>query len=109
MIIRDQTCSVIDKTGGLPIGRIQGVFDRIIVDEAQDLAGWDLEVIEHLLKSAVEVALIGDYRQATFSTNDNPVASTARLVALWIYEDWWLSYQSSMAATIFCSAATLRS
>ncbi|MFP3822204.1 hypothetical protein SB658_26285, partial [Bacillus sp. SIMBA_008] len=51
---------------------IQGIFDLIIVDEAQDLAGWDLELIECLLKSAVEVALIGDHRQATFLTNDNP-------------------------------------
>ncbi|WP_322864789.1 AAA family ATPase (plasmid) [Aquicoccus sp. G2-2] len=68
----DFACSVIDKTGGLPVSRVQGVFDRIIVDEAQDLAGWDLELIEHLLQSAVEVALIGDHRQATFSTNDNP-------------------------------------
>ena len=29
-------------------------------------------MIECLLKSTVEVALIGDHRQATFSTNDNP-------------------------------------
>jgi len=68
----DFACNVVDKTGGLPIGRLQGIFDRIIVDEAQDLAGWDLELIEHLLQSDVEVALIGDHRQATFSTNDNP-------------------------------------
>lgn len=68
----DFACSVINETGGLPISRVQGVFDRIIVDEAQDLAGWDLELIEHLLKSEVDVALIGDHRQATFLTNDNP-------------------------------------
>ena len=68
----DFACQLIDATGGLPINRVQGVFDRIIVDEAQDLAGWDLELTEHLLKSAVEVALIGDHRQATFLTNDNP-------------------------------------
>ncbi|MEM8572612.1 MAG: hypothetical protein AAGG56_17140 [Pseudomonadota bacterium] len=68
----DFACSLIDETGGLPVSRIQGIFDRVIVDEAQDLAGWDLELIEHLLKSAVEVVLMGDHRQATFSTNDNP-------------------------------------
>lgn len=68
----DFACSVIDETDGLPISRVQRIFDRIIVDEAQDLAGWDLELIEHLLKSTVEMALIGDHRQATFLTNDNP-------------------------------------
>lgn len=68
----DFACRLIDETDGLPINRVQSVFDRIIVDEAQDLAGWDLELIEYVLKSPVEVALIGDHRQATFSTNDNP-------------------------------------
>lgn len=68
----DFACQLINATDGLPTNRIQSVFDRIIVDEAQDLAGWDLELIEHLLHSAVEVALIGDHRQATFLTNDNP-------------------------------------
>lgn len=70
--VTDFACQLIDATGGLPINRVEAVFDRIIVDEAQDLAGWDLELIENLLESAVEVALIGDHRQATFSTNDNP-------------------------------------
>lgn len=68
----DFACRLIEAPNGASIERIQDVFDRIIVDEAQDLAGWDLELIEHLLNSAVEVALIGDHRQATFSTNDNP-------------------------------------
>ncbi|MBL3576011.1 AAA family ATPase [Rhodovulum sulfidophilum] len=68
----DFACKLIDETNGQPINRIQGVFDLIVVDEAQDLAGWDLELIEYLLQSSVEVALIGDHRQATFSTNDNP-------------------------------------
>lgn len=68
----DFACQLIDATDGLPLNRVQGVFDRIIVDEAQDLAGWDLELLEHLLNSTVEVALIGDHRQATFLTNDNP-------------------------------------
>ncbi|MEQ8604337.1 MAG: AAA family ATPase [Marivibrio sp.] len=68
----DFAYQLINATDGLPISRIQSIFDRIIVDEAQDLAGWDLELIDHLLKSAVEVALIGDHRQATFLTNDNP-------------------------------------
>lgn len=68
----DFACKLIDETDGQSINRVQGIFDLIIVDEAQDLAGWDLDLIEYLLKSAVEVALIGDHRQATFLTNDNP-------------------------------------
>lgn len=70
--VTDFACKVIDETDGQPIYRVQGIFALIIIDEAQDLAGWDLDLIECLLKSGVEVALIGDHRQATFLTNDNP-------------------------------------
>lgn len=70
--VTDFACQVIDKTRGLPLTRIEKIFGRIYVDEAQDLAGWDLELMEHLLKSETEIVLVGDHRQATYSTNDNP-------------------------------------
>ncbi len=47
------------------------IVDRIYVDEAQDLAGYDLELIERLLDSKIEVVLVGDHRQATFKTNQS--------------------------------------
>lgn len=70
--VTDFACRVIEKTGGLPLRRLERIFGRIYIDEAQDLSGWDLELIEHLLGSGVQVHLVGDHRQATFSTNDNP-------------------------------------
>ena len=59
-------------TGGLPLNRFEQIFDHLYIDEAQDLSGYDLELVELLLKSRVRMTLIGDHRQATFSTNDNP-------------------------------------
>jgi DNA helicase-2/ATP-dependent DNA helicase PcrA len=41
------------------------------VDESQDLAGYDLELLEILMKSRIAVTLVGDHRQATFTTNAN--------------------------------------
>jgi DNA helicase-2/ATP-dependent DNA helicase PcrA len=70
--VTDFACQIIEKTKGLPISRIEGIFQRIYIDEAQDLSGWDLELVEHLLRSKVKISLIGDHRQATYSTNDNP-------------------------------------
>ncbi|WP_107677150.1 UvrD-helicase domain-containing protein [Agrobacterium sp. LAD9] len=70
--VTDFACRIIEKTNGLPIKRIEDIFTSIYIDEAQDLSGWDLELIEYLLKSKVKVSLIGDHRQATFTTNDNP-------------------------------------
>jgi len=68
----DFACRLIDKTGGLPIKRLEKIFQHLYIDEAQDLSGWDLELMEHLLKSTIKVTLVGDHRQATFSTNNNP-------------------------------------
>ncbi|NEH59814.1 AAA family ATPase [Rhizobium leguminosarum] len=70
--VTDFACQVIKVTNGLPVQRIEKIYRRIYIDEAQDLSGWDLELVEHLLRSNVEVCLMGDHRQATFSTNDNP-------------------------------------
>ncbi|MGN8119682.1 UvrD-helicase domain-containing protein [Labrys sp. 22185] len=70
--VTDFACQLIEKTGGLPLRRFEGIFGRLYIDEVQDLSGWDLELIQHLLGSKVQLFLIGDHRQATFSTNDNP-------------------------------------
>jgi len=70
--VTDFACQIIDKTDGLPLRRIEQLFSRIYIDEAQDLSGWDLDLVENLLNSDVDIVLVGDHRQATYSTNDNP-------------------------------------
>ena len=64
-------CKVIRKTGGKPVERLAQIVDRIYVDEAQDLAGYDLDLIEYLLDSDIQMVLVGDHRQATFKTNQS--------------------------------------
>ncbi|MGA8150422.1 MAG: AAA family ATPase [Terriglobales bacterium] len=63
-------CEVICRTGGLPVKRFEQIFDRLYIDESQDLAACDLDLIERLLKSGTGVTLVGDHRQATFSTHN---------------------------------------
>lgn len=57
-------------SNGAVIRRIEQRFDRIYIDEIQDMAGYDLEVIELLLRSSIKLIMVGDHRQATFSTNN---------------------------------------
>lgn len=64
-------CAVIEKTDGLPIKRFETIYDRLFIDEAQDLSGYDLNLLEYLLRSNVTITLSGDHRQATYTTNDN--------------------------------------
>ncbi|HQT91820.1 MAG TPA: UvrD-helicase domain-containing protein, partial [Candidatus Kryptobacter bacterium] len=49
--------------------RLERIYDQHFVDELQDLSGYDLEVMRDLLRSKISVTLVGDPRQATYSTN----------------------------------------
>lgn len=49
--------------------RLECIYDEILIDEVQDLASWDWEILKVLLKSNLQVRLVGDVRQAVLSTN----------------------------------------
>lgn len=63
-------CRVIENTRGLPLRRFERIFERLYIDECQDLGAYDLELVELLLTSRVQVTLVGDHRQATYRTNN---------------------------------------
>lgn len=56
-------------SGGKVINRLAGIYERIFVDEVQDLAGYDLEFLQLLLSSPIQVVMVGDPRQAVYLTN----------------------------------------
>lgn len=60
------------QTNGAVINRLAEIYEDLYIDEVQDLAGYDLEIIELLLKSKMEITLVGDIRQATYTTNNSP-------------------------------------
>jgi len=66
-----QRCN--EATGGnLVIKRLENIYDAIYIDEVQDLAGYDLEILELLMKSKINITAVGDTRQATYFTNCSP-------------------------------------
>lgn len=58
-----------EASGGRVVGRLARIYSHILVDELQDFAGYDLEVLRGILRSSISVTLVGDPRQSTFSTN----------------------------------------
>lgn len=70
--VTDFACLLIEKTKGLPVDRFLEICDHLYIDEAQDLSGYDLELLEILLRAGLRVTFIGDCRQATYTTNDSP-------------------------------------
>jgi DNA helicase-2/ATP-dependent DNA helicase PcrA len=57
---------------GAVMRRLRQRFDHVIIDEVQDLAGYDLDLVETMLKAGVSLTMVGDHRQATFATNNSP-------------------------------------
>ncbi len=56
-------------TKGKLISRISRIYKHIYIDEVQDLAGFDLELIKLMFKSNSSIILVGDPRQVTYLTH----------------------------------------
>lgn len=57
------------KSKGDVVKRISRLFPNIYIDEVQDLAGWDLDIIKLLFTSKSSIFLVGDPRQVTYLTH----------------------------------------
>lgn len=62
-------CLVDEASGGAAIRRLERIYDRIYIDEVQDLCGYDLEILTLLMASALPIEMVGDIRQAILATN----------------------------------------
>lgn len=62
-------CRSNEVSNGKVIQRMSAVFPFIYIDEIQDLAGYDLEILKLLFQSQSTIICVGDPRQATFYTH----------------------------------------
>ena len=69
--VADFICECNRRSGGMIIKRLESIYGVILIDELQDLAGYDLNLLEALLRSSIIILAVGDPRQATFSTNNS--------------------------------------
>lgn len=60
---------LVQMSGGALLRRLECIYDEILLDEVQDLSSHDWEIIDVLLRSALDVHMVGDIRQAVLSTN----------------------------------------
>jgi hypothetical protein len=67
--VSDFVCECDSRSNGAVIKRLEKMYDYVFVDELQDFAGYDLDLVEKFFRSSVSVIAVGDPRQATFSTN----------------------------------------
>lgn len=62
---------VLQTAGDAPIKRLERIYDNLYIDEFQDLGGNDLEVLEALMESNINMLFVGDARQALLSTSSS--------------------------------------
>ena len=57
-------------SNGRVIKRMEKVYSNVFVDEIQDMAGSDLDIISLLLESSIITVCVGDNKQATYRTHN---------------------------------------
>lgn len=58
-------------SGGLVLKRLCEIYGAIFFDEIQDLAGFDLDLIEMIMEESISIKCVGDFKQATYKTNNS--------------------------------------
>ncbi|KPX37944.1 ATP-dependent exonue V beta subunit, helicase and exonuclease domain-containing [Pseudomonas amygdali pv. eriobotryae] len=60
---------LIEASQGALIYRLESLYDEILVDEVQDLSGWDWEILDKLFATKIDIHMVGDIRQSVLSTS----------------------------------------
>ena len=68
-VVSDLVCALDQESGGKVVRRLAGCYDAIFIDELQDLAGPDLDLLIRLMDSDLRVLGVGDPRQSVYVTN----------------------------------------
>jgi DNA helicase II / ATP-dependent DNA helicase PcrA len=69
--VSELVCACDEVSKGLVVKRLERVYDTIFIDEVQDIAGYDLNLLEKLFASSIVINAVGDPRQGIFSTNNS--------------------------------------
>lgn len=58
-----------EKSNGKIFKRLKEVYSAIFIDEAQDLAGYDFELLHKIIDEGIQLHIVGDNRQKTYKTS----------------------------------------
>ena len=95
-----------EASRGAGVRRLERVYDRIFIDEVQDLCGYDLEVLRALMLSKIPIEMVGDIRQAILATNQRE-AKNKKFMYMGIWE-WFRSAEKAGQLTISQRTQTWR-
>lgn len=76
----------LDKlSGGKVSRRLSAIYSYIFVDEIQDMAGYDLSIIDMLMSSSAITVCVGDNKQATYRTHNTLKGKKKTGENIWMY------------------------
>lgn len=58
-----------EENNNLVFQRIKSLCDYIFIDEIQDMAGFDFELIKSMMEYGIKIIMVGDPRQITYKTH----------------------------------------
>ena len=95
-----------EASGQAGIRRLERIYDRIFIDEVQDLCGYDLEILKLLMASNLPIEMVGDVRQAILATNQQERKNQKYMyLGIW---DWFRQEEKSGRLTITQRSETWR-
>lgn len=94
-------------SGGSVVDRLESIYTHVYVDEAQDISGWSLEILDVLFQSQLHVNLVGDMRQSLLST-DPTSQKNSRYRAEKVL-DWYKEREKQGSLIISENSTTYRS
>ena len=62
-------CRACERSKNAVVQRLEKIYSTIYIDEVQDLAGYDLDLVKILMTSTSNIILVGDPRQVTYYTH----------------------------------------
>lgn len=93
-------------SGGSAIRCLERLYDKIYIDEVQDLCGYDLEVLSLLMESSIPLDMVGDVRQAVLATNERESKNKKYMyMKIW---DWFRLREAEGKLSISQCAETWR-
>ena len=63
-------CETNRRSNNAIFTRLRKIYDAVFIDEIQDMVGYDLDIIDAMLKEFDSILLVGDPRQCTYSTHN---------------------------------------
>lgn len=96
-----------EASEGAVIDRLEHIYTDIFIDEAQDVGGWSLEILDLFFSSRLNIHLVGDMRQALLSTDPRGNKNSAYKFEKVL--NWYRTRETKKRLTIIENGITYRS